>query len=80
MTAPTELHDVYCAWAAQKWGLEDVTEVKFDLDCHGPYSEWTPDPDEYCRIRVTHADGESTYEEMFLSDLVNSVTAFSVSR
>lgn len=72
-----ELQAIYCAWAEQKLGYSGASRVTFHLTSRGPYSEWTPDVDEYVCVEIL-VDGAWHRYETDLGELLPDLLRFSV--
>lgn len=57
--------EVYIEWAHRNWpALGPITKVEFELGSHGPYSEVTPNVDEYVRVYLTLLSGRVIEKEV----------------
>ena len=74
-----DMQGLYRAWANDRWPrLAPVEEVRFSLEAHGPYSEYTPDVDAYVEVSVKSARARRGWSdfEIGLADLLQELLAF----
>lgn len=77
---PDKEQEIYCAWAENKFpDFGPIKKVEFDLDHYGPYSEVTPDVDQFAIITLhsQHKRRKPLKSKWWnLAELIADVTTF----